>query len=184
MLFRTHIVFPSPFSLHAVAVTSASSSLKGEGRKARKESGSPEGSSYLLQRRDSISMASSLDDNFNLLSPEQQELVKVLLDNGQEHLFRDWPAPGVDDNHKKAFFDQLTQLDSSYPGGLESYIKNAKRLLADSKAGINPFDGFTPSVPTGETLAFGDESYIKFEEAGVLEARLLLFLLPVVLASV
>ncbi|KAG5020418.1 hypothetical protein JHK87_016273 [Glycine soja] len=113
-----------------------------------------------------------------------QELVKVLLDNGQEHLFRDWPAPGVDDNHKKAFFDQLTQLDSSYPGGLESYIKNAKRLLADSKAGINPFDGFTPSVPTGETLAFGDESYIKFEEAGVLEARLRLFLLPVVLASV
>jgi len=39
-------------------------------------------------------------------------------------------------------------------------------------------------VPTGETLAFGDESYIKFEEAGVLEARLRLFLLPVVLASV
>ena len=25
-------------------------------------------------------------------------------------------------------------------------------------------------VPTGETLAFGDENYIKFEEAGVLEA--------------
>jgi len=80
-------------------------------------------------------MASSLGDNFNLLSPQQvlspslslsnfnerfwirililirwlsqQELVKVLLDNGQEHLFRDWPAPGVDDNHKKAFFDQV-----------------------------------------------------------------------------
>ncbi|KAL2638333.1 hypothetical protein AAZV13_06G108300 [Glycine max] len=122
-------------------------------------------------------MGSSLGDNFNLLSPQQQELVKVLLDNGQEHLFRDWPAPGVDDNHKKAFFDQLTRLDSSYPGGLESYIKNAKRLLADSKAGRNPFDGFTPSVPTGETLAFGDESYIKFEEAGVLEARKAAFVL-------
>ncbi|KAG5050451.1 hypothetical protein JHK85_011554 [Glycine max] len=122
-------------------------------------------------------MASSLGDNFNLLSPQQQELVKMLLDNGQEHLFRDWPAPGVDDDHKNAFFDQLTRLDSSYPGGLEAYITNAKRLLADSKAGRNPFDGFTPSVPTGETLAFGDENYIKFEEAGVLEARKAAFVL-------
>lgn len=122
-------------------------------------------------------MASSLGDNFNLLSPKQQELVKILLNNGQDHLFRDWPAPGVDDDEKKAFFDQLVLLDSSYPGGLESYINNAKRLLADSKAGTNPFDGFTPSVPTGETLTFGDENFIKFEEAGVREARRAAFVL-------
>lgn len=32
-------------------------------------------------------------------------------------------------------------------------------------------------VPTGETLAFGDENYIKFEEAGVLEARKAAFVL-------
>ncbi|KAG5067506.1 hypothetical protein GLYMA_04G245100v4 [Glycine max] len=138
---------------------------------------SPPPSTSTLFSIDPISMASSLGDNFNLLSPQQQELVKMLLDNGQEHLFRDWPAPGVDDDHKNAFFDQLTRLDSSYPGGLEAYITNAKRLLADSKAGRNPFDGFTPSVPTGETLAFGDENYIKFEEAGVLEARKAAFVL-------
>ncbi|WVZ20644.1 hypothetical protein V8G54_007966 [Vigna mungo] len=125
----------------------------------------------------------------------------MLLENGQDHLFRDWPPPGVDDDHKKAFFDQLTLLDSSYPGGLESYIKNAKRLLADSKAGKNPYDGFTPShcalkctiffrdnvrilgltmgkcVPTGETLTFGDENYINFEETGVREARKAAFVL-------
>lgn len=122
-------------------------------------------------------MASSLGDNFNILSPKQQELVKILLKNGQDHLFRDWPAPGVDDDEKKAFFDQLVLLDSSYPGGLESYINNAKRLLADSKAGNNPFDGFTPSVPTGETLTFGDDNFIKFEEAGVREARRAAFVL-------
>lgn len=40
----------------------------------------------------------------------------------------------------------MARLDSSYPGGLASYIKNARRLLADSKAGKNPYDGFTPSV--------------------------------------
>ncbi|XP_027361710.1 UDP-sugar pyrophosphorylase 1 [Abrus precatorius] len=122
-------------------------------------------------------MASPLGANFNLLSPQQQELVKMLLDNGQEHLFHDWPAPGVDDDRKKAFFDQLIRLDSSYPGGLGAYIKNAKRLLADSKAGKNPFDGFTPSVPTGETLTFGDENFIKYEEAGVREARKAAFVL-------
>lgn len=27
-----------------------------------------------------------------------------------------------------------------------AYIRNARTLLADSKAGKNPFDGFTPSV--------------------------------------
>ncbi|CAJ2667661.1 unnamed protein product [Trifolium pratense] len=124
-----------------------------------------------------MASSSSLGDNFNLLSPQQQDLVKTLLDNGQSHLFNNWPAPGVDDAEKKAFFDQLVLLDSSYPGGLVAYIKNAKRLLADSKAGTNPFDGFTPSVPTGETLAFGDENFIKFEEAGVREAKRAAFVL-------
>lgn len=124
-----------------------------------------------------MASSSSLGDNFNLLSPQQQELVKMLLNNGQDHLFNNWPAPGVDDDEKKAFFDQLVLLDSSYPGGLVAYINNAKRLLADSKAGTNPFDGFTPSVPTGETLAFGDENFIKFEEAGVREAKRAAFVL-------
>ncbi|KAK7282682.1 hypothetical protein RIF29_11654 [Crotalaria pallida] len=122
-------------------------------------------------------MASILGNNFDLLSPQQQELAKVLIENGQTHLFRDWPAPGVDDDDKKAFFDQIIRLDSSYPGGLEAYIRNAKRLLADSKAGKNPFDGFTPSVPTGETLTYGEENFIKFEETGVQEARKAAFVL-------
>ncbi|KAL4301149.1 hypothetical protein HN51_052562 [Arachis hypogaea] len=122
-------------------------------------------------------MASTLGDNFSLLSPKQQELAKMLLDNGQEHVFRDWPGPGVDDDKKKAFIDQVTRLDSSYPGGLQAYIKNAKQLLADSKAGKNPFDGFTPSVPTGETLTFADENFIKYEEVGVQEAQKAAFVL-------
>lgn len=40
----------------------------------------------------------------------------------------------------------MNRLNGSYPGGLASYIETAKGLLADSKAGKNPFDGFTPSV--------------------------------------
>lgn len=88
-----------------------------------------------LLPRDSNSMATSLGDNYSLLSPQQvrflflykcfrvstnasdsdsdsdsvtqQELVKMLIDNGQGHLFNDWPGPGVDDDEKKAFFDQV-----------------------------------------------------------------------------
>lgn len=43
-------------------------------------------------------------------------------------------------------FFQVTRLNASYPGGIVQYINNARELLADSKAGKNPFDGFTPSV--------------------------------------
>ncbi|XP_062023611.1 UDP-sugar pyrophosphorylase [Rosa rugosa] len=120
----------------------------------------------------------NLQRNLHLLSAEQVELAKVLVEMGQTHLFEHWAEPGVDDDdEKKAFFDQVSRLNSSYPGGLASYIKTARELLADSKAGKNPFDGFTPSVPTGETLTFGDDSFMSFEETGVKEVRKAAFVL-------
>nr|GMD85205.1 UDP-sugar pyrophosphorylase [Ipomoea batatas] len=123
------------------------------------------------------SSAPNLRSNLSLLSPQQVELAKILLEAGQSHLFQQWPQPGVDDNEKRAFFDQVAKLNSSYPGGLASYIKTARELLADSKAGNNPYDGFTPSVPSGENLTYGDESFVKFEEAGIKEARKAAFVL-------
>ncbi|KAE8735110.1 UDP-sugar pyrophosphorylase [Hibiscus syriacus] len=113
----------------------------------------------------------NLVKNLHLLSPDEIELGKMLLQMGQSHLFQHWADPGADDDQKKAFFSQVEKLNSSYPGGLASYIKTARELLADSKAGKNPYDGFTPSVPTGEVLSLGDDSFIKFEEAGVKEAK-------------
>ncbi|KAJ3696268.1 hypothetical protein LUZ60_001645 [Juncus effusus] len=119
----------------------------------------------------------SLLTNLSLLSPSQIELAKMLVKEGQTHLFDNWAEPGVDDEKKKAFFYQVSLLDSSYPGGLSSYIQNARKLLADSKAGKNPYDGFTPSVPSGEVLEFGDENFMKLEESGVKEARNAIFVL-------
>ncbi|KDO80459.1 hypothetical protein CISIN_1g006297mg [Citrus sinensis] len=121
--------------------------------------------------------APNLKKNLHLLSSEQVELAKMLMEMGQSHLFEKWAAPGVDDNEKRAFFDQVAKLNSSYPGGLKSYIKTARELLADSKAGKNPFDGFTPSVPTGEVLKFGDDTFINYEQAGVKEAKNAAFVL-------
>ncbi|KDP32870.1 hypothetical protein JCGZ_12162 [Jatropha curcas] len=126
---------------------------------------------------DFASSVPNLHKNLHLLPPEQIELAKILVEMGQSHLFEHWPEPGVDDEEKKALFDQVARLNSSYPGGLASYIKTARELLADSKAGKNPFDGFTPSVPTGENLTFGDENFVKFEEAGVREAQNAAFVL-------
>mgnify|MGYP000412077036 CR=1 FL=1 len=34
----------------------------------------------------------------------------MLLQQGQEHLFRDWPALGVDDEKKISFFDQVSEI--------------------------------------------------------------------------
>lgn len=123
------------------------------------------------------SSAPNLQSNLHLLSPKQVELAKMLLEKGQTHLFQHWPGPGTDDQQKKAFFDQVERLNSSYPGGLQSYINTARDLLADSKAGKNPYDGFKPSVPTGENLTFGDDSFNKYEETGVREAQNAAFVL-------
>lgn len=37
----------------------------------------------------------------------QIELAKIMLETGQSHLFEHWAEPGVDDEEKKAFFDQV-----------------------------------------------------------------------------
>ncbi|XP_040942853.1 UDP-sugar pyrophosphorylase [Gossypium hirsutum] len=120
---------------------------------------------------------SNLVKNLCLLSPDQIELGKMLVEMGQSHLFQQWTDAGVEDDKKKAFFDQVAKLNTRYPGGLASYIKNARELLADSKVGKSPYDGFTPSVPTGEVLSFGDDNFIKYEEAGVKEAQNAAFVL-------
>ncbi|PKA49520.1 UDP-sugar pyrophosphorylase [Apostasia shenzhenica] len=105
------------------------------------------------------------------------ELAKELLHEGQSHLFSHWAEPGVDDEKKKNFFDQVALLNTNYPGGLATYIQNARRLLADSKSGKNPFEGFTPSVPSGEVLNFGDDNFVMLEKDGVKEARKAAFVL-------
>ncbi|GER52860.1 UDP-sugar pyrophosphorylase [Striga asiatica] len=130
-----------------------------------------------LDINDLASAAPNLHKNLSLFSPHQVELSKVLLEMNQSHLFEHWPEPGVEDDSKREFFEQVDRLNSSYPGGLASYIKTARELLADSKAGKNPYDGFTPSVPSGEILTFGDDNFIKYENAGVREARKAAFVL-------
>ncbi|KAG0569063.1 hypothetical protein KC19_6G063000 [Ceratodon purpureus] len=110
------------------------------------------------------------------LSDSQRTVLELLLREGQGHLFQHWQA-GQNEEDKIRFLNQVEKLNDNYPGGLAAYIHNARKLLADSKAGRNPFDGYTPSVPTGEQLNYGDEDFMKFEEAGVKEAKNAVFVL-------
>ncbi|KAL0351544.1 UNVERIFIED_CONTAM: UDP-sugar pyrophosphorylase [Sesamum calycinum] len=149
-----------------------------------------------LQIDDLASAAPNLRKNLALFSPQQVELAKVLLEMNQSHLFEHWPEPGVEDDEKRAFFDQVARLNASYPGGLASYIKTARNFWQIRKLGrthmrdlllqqtSNSFNkisyDFSPLphwVPSGEILTFADDNFIRYEEAGVREARKAAFVL-------
>lgn len=62
-------------------------------------------------------------------------LIDALLGEAQAHLFSTWPALGTNDADKQRMVAQLLQLDGHYHGGICAYIRNAKKLLKDSKEG-------------------------------------------------
>lgn len=52
-------------------------------------------------------------------------------------------------------------------------ICHSKELLQTSfaaHAGVNPFAGYTPSVPAGERLDFASERFLDLEQQGITEA--------------
>lgn len=120
-----------------------------------------------------------LASNWALLSEVERVAASLLLACGQARLFDCWPAPGSHDGDKKRLLAQVAGLDASLAGtgGLTGYITRAKALLAASKAGANPFDGFVPSVPDGETLSFGSSAFCDAERAGLAEAGAAAFVL-------
>ncbi|MBI9020853.1 MAG: UTP--glucose-1-phosphate uridylyltransferase [Verrucomicrobia bacterium] len=96
----------------------------------------------------------------------EQALIEELLNAGQEHLFADWDAPGVNNDQKTAFLQSLAHINTSYPGGLTGYISNARKLLAEAKAGANPFEGLTPEQPDTVNLTTFDATYDHYEALG------------------
>eukprot|EP00754_Rhynchopus_humris_P040033 Rhum_TRINITY_DN23090_c0_g1::Rhum_TRINITY_DN23090_c0_g1_i1::g.177091::m.177091/K12447/USP; UDP-sugar pyrophosphorylase len=76
-----------------------------------------------------------------------------------------------------AFYEQLGRLDGQYPGGLRQYVANAKRLLEESKAGVNPYEGRAPEVPSGLSVDYGSEEFLRLEKVGLAEVRTCCFVL-------
>lgn len=81
------------------------------------------------------------------------------------------------DEAKEAIIAQLKVADSAYPGGLKNYCDRARKLLADSKNGVNPFEGYTPEKPESLDLAVGSAEFFKYEELGMNNLHKLCFVL-------
>ncbi|KAH8064820.1 UTP-glucose-1-phosphate uridylyltransferase [Aureococcus anophagefferens] len=84
--------------------------------------------------------------NAALLSASELALLDGLAALGQTHLLEDWPAGDGDADKRRL-------------------------LLAASARGDNPFEGFAPSVPDGETLVFGGAGFGAAERDGLEAAR-------------
>ena len=56
-------------------------------------------------------------------------------------------------------------MDTTYPGGLATYLSKAKVLLKESAEGVNPFSEYEALVPEGESLSFDGEGTMPFSEA-------------------
>jgi len=99
-------------------------------------------------------------------SPAAVHLLKLLLDDGQSHLFANWDPPGQNDDAKHTFFEQLERVHANYPGGIPAYTANARRLLAQARDQVNPFEGFTPQQPDTVDLSAFDAEYDRIEALG------------------
>ena len=116
-----------------------------------------------------------LESSLSLFTPSQQELAKALCQlpgsTNQTHLFEHWSSENNsadDDEKKKAFMSKLESIDQSYPdGGLIGYLKNATNLLEKSRRGENPLEGWTPSVPQGESFTVGTDAFMSTEALGL-----------------
>ena len=78
-------------------------------------------------------------------------LVSLLLREDQGHVLAAWRAGAPEQEAaKRAQLEQVRGLERGYPGGLAAYLRNARKLLAQSAAGDNPFEGMRPEVRKNE----------------------------------
>ena len=81
-------------------------------------------------------------------------MIETLETLGQNHI----PKIVKDLDVRKDVLRKCIDMQNYYPNGVQHYIENAKQHLAASARGDNPYKGFVPSVPSGQTLnAFTDE---------------------------
>ena len=111
------------------------------------------------------------------LTSDDERLLQKMIALDQGHVLARWPAPGTDDEKKRAFVAELRVADAGYPGGVAKYVENARALLKASKEGKNPFEGWTPSVPRGQTVEYASENHLELERSGMGEVGRTCFVL-------
>jgi hypothetical protein len=128
-----------------------------------------------IMARISPNLLEGLDDSHKRLYDE------LVNDLGQAHLFlgvleedaQDADPSSSSRSVESAFqslLKQLHDLDQGYTdGGLAGYVRNAKKLLEDSRLGVNPLSGWVPSVPDGQVLEVGSAKFNEMERLGLPE---------------
>jgi UDP-sugar pyrophosphorylase len=115
-----------------------------------------------------MSVPPTLSANESVLSAAAYAFAaRMCAEMNQAHVFAAWPAPGARDAEKQALVAQCMKLDAQYPNGLAQYVANARTLLEASRAGTNPYDGWSPAVPDGERLAYGTPAFDAAEACGM-----------------
>eukprot|EP00941_MAST-03F_sp_MAST-3F-sp1_P002447 g2447.t1 len=101
-------------------------------------------------------------------SSQENEMIDLLLEIGQDHLFE---AATINIEKTKKLLAQAKRLDQTYPNGLRAYVSSARKLLAQSRDGVNPYEGFQVKVPEGERLRVTDDDFHTFESLGMTEVK-------------
>ena len=63
--------------------------------------------------------------------------------------------------------NQVIELNKVYPGGLKEYVIRSRVLLKGAVEDANPYDEYTPSIPSGESISIEDPKFDSFEEIGL-----------------
>ncbi|KAH7650318.1 secreted UDP-N-acetylglucosamine pyrophosphorylase family [Cryptosporidium bovis] len=104
------------------------------------------------------------------------ELRQILTQGNQEHILSLLDSGSSSDVER--LVSQLNALDAScIGGGLAGYIDRAKKLLRESKEGVNPREGCYPEVPDTLELKVGSEDFMKYEKLGFNELKNVAFVL-------
>ena len=105
---------------------------------------------------------------------DKELVLSLISDLGQEHLFSHCTTAAELDR----MLVQVKQANLTLaPGGLKEYIERGRKLLLESKEGVNPFDGCEVSVPKGVVLDPSSREYETFETLGEGEISKLCFVL-------
>lgn len=105
--------------------------------------------------------------NFIINMVEQVDLTdirNILSKAGQTHILERLVS---NNKSNKQLKDQIQHLEKIYPGGVLEYVNRAIKLLEDSKNGVNPYEGYTPSIPTGIDMIIGSNEFHNYEKNGI-----------------
>eukprot|EP01083_Nonionella_stella_P095877 269290_1 len=107
-----------------------------------------------------------LQSNLHLFNESERYAIKLLLQMNQSFMFKRWDKPNVNDAKKKELLAQILKLDAQYPGGLNMYYTNARRLLAASAQNVSPYSGWSVTSADNIAIEFGSDAFHKYEAIG------------------